>query len=104
MRHTITRCALFLAVLPYQALEKDELTSFNDSTRKEMQYPFPDTLWEEMGLRWLVSPRNAALSGSGPPDATGSADTTSGLGTLKSLMSTLELSVKQIEVSPGSIR
>lgn len=83
-------------------LRKRVLASFSDNTRKEMQRQFPGQQWEEIALRWLVSPRNADLSGGGTTYAVGSSDTTTGVvGNLTRLTSSIGLGLKQAEALPG---
>lgn len=83
-------------------LSKRVLASFGDNTRKEMQRQFPGQQWEEIALRWLVSPRNADLSGGGTTYAVGSNDTTTGVvGNLTRLTSSIGLGLKQAEALPG---
>ncbi|WP_432413660.1 conjugal transfer protein TraG N-terminal domain-containing protein [Pantoea allii] len=83
-------------------LRKRVLASFSESTRKELQRQFPGTQWEEPALRWLVSPSNAEISGSGVTYMSGSADTTSGIGvSLSRFASTVGLGMKQVEALPG---
>lgn len=83
-------------------LRKRVLASFSDNTRKEMQRQFPGKQWEEIALRWLVSPRNADLSGAGTTYAVGSSDTTTGVvGNLTRLTSSIGLGLKQAEALPG---
>ncbi|QLH61940.1 conjugal transfer protein TraG N-terminal domain-containing protein [Serratia symbiotica] len=83
-------------------LRKRVLESFSDSTRKEMQRQFPGSQWEEPALRWLVSPRNAGLSGSGVTYIAGRGDTASGIGnSLSRFTSTIGLGMKQVEALPG---
>ena len=83
-------------------LRKRVLASISDGTRIELQRQFPGSQWEEPALRWLVSPRNAGLSGDGTTYATGSADNTSGVvGNLTRLTSTIGLGLKQAEALPG---
>ncbi|MDC7865042.1 conjugal transfer protein TraG [Pantoea ananatis] len=83
-------------------LRKRVLASFSESTRKELQRQFPGTQWEEPALRWLVSPSNAEISGSGVTYMSGSSDTTSGIGgSLSRFASTVGLGMKQVEALPG---
>lgn len=83
-------------------LRKRVLASISDGTGIELQRQFPGSQWEEPALRWLVSPRNAGLSGDGTTYAIGSADNTSGLvGNLTRLTSTIGLGLKQAEALPG---
>lgn len=77
------------------------LGTFSDETRRSMQRAFPGKQWEEMALRWLVSPRNAGLSGGGNTYAVGSADTTSGMSNITRALSTLGGGMKQAEALPG---
>lgn len=77
------------------------LASFSDTTKAELQKQFPGSQWEEMALRWIVSPRNSGLSGDGVTYAVGSADTTSGTGNFSRALSTLGIGVKQAEALPG---
>ncbi|HEY2454496.1 MAG TPA: conjugal transfer protein TraG N-terminal domain-containing protein [Scandinavium sp.] len=85
-----------------QGLRQRVLASFGDDTRIEMQRQFPGNQWQEVALRWLVSPRNAGLSGEGTTYAVGSADTTTGLtGNLTRLASTVGIGLKQFEALPG---
>ena len=84
------------------SLRQRVLDSFGDSNRKELQRQFPGKQWEEIVMRWLVSPRNAGLSGGGTTYAVGSADTTSGVGgNLTRLISTAGIGLKQAEALPG---
>jgi hypothetical protein len=83
-------------------LRQRVLGTFGDSKRKELQRQFPGTQWEEIVMRWLVSPRNAGLSGDGTTYVVGSADTTSGVGgNLTRLISTAGIGLKQAEALPG---
>ncbi|WP_232426927.1 conjugal transfer protein TraG N-terminal domain-containing protein [Erwinia tracheiphila] len=83
-------------------LRQRVLASFSEDTRKEMQRQFPGTQWETLALQWLVSPRNAGLSGGGTTYAVGSADNTTGVaGNLTRLTSTIGLGLKQAEALPG---
>lgn len=83
-------------------LRQRVLASFSEDTRKEMQRQFPGTQWETLALQWLVSPRNAGLSGGGTTYAVGSADNTTGVaGNLTRLTSTIGLGLKQEEALPG---
>ncbi|WP_168402933.1 conjugal transfer protein TraG N-terminal domain-containing protein [Erwinia amylovora] len=83
-------------------LSKRVLANFSDGTRREMQRQFPGAQWEELAMRWLVSPRNAGLSGAGTTYAVGGNDTTSGLaGNITRLTSTIGLGLKQAEALPG---
>lgn len=83
-------------------LRQRVLSTFGDSNRKELQRQFPGKQWEEVVMRWLVSPRNAGLSGDGTTYAVGSADTTSGVGgNLTRLISTAGIGLKQAEALPG---
>ncbi len=55
-----------------------------------------------MALRWLVSPRNVGLSGSGDTYAVSGNDTTSGItGNITRLAGTVGLGLKQAEALPG---
>ena len=83
-------------------LRKRVLASFGDNTRKEMQRSFPGAQWEEVALRWLVSPCNTGLSGDGTTYAVGSSDNVSGVvGNVTRLTSTIGLGLKQAEALPG---
>lgn len=83
-------------------LRQRVLESFDDSTRKEMQRQFPGSQWEEVALRWLVSPRNAEQSGSGVTYIAGSDDIATGIGgSLSRFASTVGLGLKQVEALPG---
>ena len=79
------------------------LANIDESTKAELQRKFSTDEWEEMALRWLVSPRNVGLSGgSGDTYAVGSSDMTSGLtGNVTRLVSTLGVGMKQAEALPG---
>lgn len=78
------------------------LATFSDYTRKEVQRQFPGQQWEEVVLRWIVSPRNAGLSGGGVTYMAGADDTASGIGgNLSRLASTVGLGMKQVEALPG---
>jgi len=79
------------------------LANIDESTKAELQRKFSTAEWEEMALRWLVSPRNVGLSGgSGDTYAVGSSDMTSGLtGNVTRLVSTLGVGMKQAEALPG---
>ncbi|WP_315708228.1 conjugal transfer protein TraG N-terminal domain-containing protein [Brenneria uluponensis] len=78
------------------------LANIDDSTKAGLQRQFSKTQWEEMALRWLVSPRNVGLSGSGETYAVGSSDTASGLtGNVTRLVSSIGLGLKQAEALPG---
>ena len=67
-----------------------------------MQRQFPGDQWQEMALRWLVSPRNVGLSGSGDTYAVSGNDTTSGItGNITRLAGTVGLGLKQAEALPG---
>lgn len=58
--------------------------------------------WEELALRWLVSPRNLSLSGGGETYTMGSNDNASGLlGNVTRLTSSIGLGMKQFEATPG---
>lgn len=58
--------------------------------------------WEELALRWLVSPRNLSLSGGGETYTMGSSDNASGLlGNVTRLTSSIGLGMKQFEATPG---
>ncbi|ECA1950190.1 conjugal transfer protein TraG [Salmonella enterica subsp. enterica serovar Virchow] len=58
--------------------------------------------WEELALRWLVSPRNLSLSGGGETYTTGGNDNASGLlGNVTRLTSSIGLGMKQFEATPG---
>lgn len=83
-------------------LQKRVLASISDGTRIELQRQFPGSQLEEPALRWLVSPRNAGLSGDGTTNAISSADNNSGvIGNLTRLTSTIGLGLKQAEALPG---
>jgi len=78
------------------------LASIDDSTKHAMQLKFSKDQWEEMALRWLVSPRNVGLSGSGDTYAVGSSDESSGLtGNVTRLVSSIGVGLKQSEALPG---
>ncbi|AHM72154.1 conjugal transfer protein TraG [Yersinia hibernica] len=79
------------------------LANIDDSTKNALKRKFSSEEWEEMALRWLVSPRNVGLSGgSGETYAVGSSDTTSGLaGNVTRLVSTIGVGIKQTEALPG---
>ncbi|EKI4886558.1 conjugal transfer protein TraG N-terminal domain-containing protein, partial [Salmonella enterica] len=58
--------------------------------------------WQELALRWLVSPRNVSLSGGGETYMTGSNDNASGLvGNITRLATTVGVGMKQFEALPG---
>ncbi|EFS2651960.1 conjugal transfer protein TraG, partial [Salmonella enterica] len=58
--------------------------------------------WQELALRWLVSPRNVSLSGGGETYMTGSHDNASGLvGNVTRLATTVGVGMKQFEALPG---
>jgi hypothetical protein len=83
-------------------LQTRVLASLDDSTKAEMQRQFPGDQWQEMALRWLVSPRNVGLSGSGDTYAVSGNDTTSGItGNITRLAGTVGLGLKQAEALPG---
>jgi len=78
------------------------LANLDDSTKKELQREFSKDQWEEMALRWLVSPRNVGLSGSGDTYAVSGNDSTSGFaGNITRLAGTVGLGLKQAEALPG---
>ncbi|MGP3143520.1 conjugal transfer protein TraG N-terminal domain-containing protein [Serratia bockelmannii] len=79
------------------------LDNMDESTKAELQRKFSKDEWEEMALRWLVSPRNVGLSGgSGETYSVGSSDTSSGLtGNVTRLVSSIGLGLKQAEAIPG---
>ncbi|AFI91553.1 conjugal transfer protein TraG N-terminal domain-containing protein [Pectobacterium parmentieri] len=82
-------------------LKSRVMANIDDSTKKNMRYNFPDK-WEEMALRWLVSPRNVALSSSGDSYAVSGNDSTTGIvGNVTRLVSTVGLGLKQAEALPG---
>lgn len=58
--------------------------------------------WQELALRWLVSPRNVSLSGGSETYMTGSDDNASGLvGNITRLATTVGVGMKQFEALPG---
>lgn len=58
--------------------------------------------WEEMALRWLVSPRNVDLSGGGDTYAVGGGNQSSGvMGVITRVASSVGLGAKQAEALPG---
>lgn len=78
------------------------LVNMDESTKAELQRKFSKDQWEEMALRWLVSPRNVGLSGSGETYANGSSDVGSGLAfNVTRLVSTIGVGIKQAEALPG---
>ncbi|WP_431022199.1 TraG-N domain-containing protein [Erwinia rhapontici] len=79
------------------------LANIDAPTRMALLRKFSPAEWEEMALRWLVSPRNVGLSGgSGETYAVGSSDITSGVtGNVTRLVSSIGLGLKQAEALPG---
>ncbi|HFW3090917.1 TPA: conjugal transfer protein TraG N-terminal domain-containing protein, partial [Salmonella enterica subsp. enterica serovar Reading] len=58
--------------------------------------------WQELALRWLVSPRNVSLSGGGETYSVGSNDNATGfVGNLTRLATTVGVGMKQFEALPG---
>lgn len=85
-----------------KGLKARVLANMDESTKAELQRKFSKDQWEEMALRWLVSPRNVGLSGSGETYATGSSDVGSGLAfNVTRLVSTIGVGIKQAEALPG---
>ncbi|HDL7749460.1 TPA: conjugal transfer protein TraG N-terminal domain-containing protein [Yersinia enterocolitica] len=78
------------------------LTNLTASTKMALQLRYSKDQWEEMALRWLVSPRNIALSGSGETYAVSGNDSSSGLmGNVTRLISSVGLGFKQTEALSG---
>lgn len=83
-------------------LRKRVLGGVSEYTRVQAQQQFSGQQWEEVALRWLVSPRNAGLSGSGETYAVSNADSIGGVMTnVTRLTSTIGLGFKQAEALPG---
>ncbi len=78
------------------------LANLTAATKIALQLRYSKDQWEEMALRWLVSPRNVDLSGRGETYAISGNDATSGLmGNVTRLVSSVGLGLKQAEALPG---
>lgn len=83
-------------------LKNRVLQNLNGYTKKVLHFLYPQEQWEEMALRWLVSPRNVGLSGSGETYAVSGNDSSSGLaGNITRLISSIGLGLKQTEALSG---
>lgn len=83
-------------------LRERVLASFSDVTRKSLQRQFPGQQWEEVALRWLVSPQNVGQSESGTTYRIGSSDfvgTANGL--IPRALSGVGLAMGQVIALPG---
>lgn len=84
-----------------KGLKDRVLASLPPRVKREMQQQNMAS-WEELALRWLVSPRNLSLSGGGETYTMGSSDNSSGLlGNVTRLTSSIGLGMKQFEATPG---
>ncbi|EBP9102069.1 conjugal transfer protein TraG N-terminal domain-containing protein, partial [Salmonella enterica] len=84
-----------------KGLKDRVLASLPSRVKREMQQQNMAS-WEELALRWLVSPRNLSLSGGGETYTIGSSDNASGLlGNVTRLTSSIGLGMKQFEATPG---
>ncbi|EHB3563464.1 conjugal transfer protein TraG [Salmonella enterica subsp. enterica serovar Oranienburg] len=84
-----------------KGLKDRVLASLPSRVKREMQQQNMAS-WEELALRWLVSPRNLSLSGGGETYTMGSSDNASGLlGNVTRLTSSIGLGMKQFEATPG---
>ncbi|PLY36680.1 conjugal transfer protein TraG N-terminal domain-containing protein [Pectobacterium versatile] len=87
-------------------LKSRVLANISDSTKKGLQRS-AGSQWEEAALRWLVSPRNVGLSGTGESYTIGGNENyaTGGLSGVSSFLSrmasTAGVGMKQIEAAPG---
>lgn len=78
------------------------LANLTASTKMALQLRYSNDQWEEMALRWLVSPRNVGLSGGGETYAVSGNDSSSGLaGNITRLISSVGLGLKQTEALSG---
>jgi len=84
-----------------KGLKDRALASLSTTARMTMQLKDYKN-WEELALRWLVSPRNVSLSGGGETYTLGSHENASGLaGNLTRVATTVGLGMKQFEAMPG---
>ncbi len=84
-----------------RGLKDRALASLSAQARMSMQLKDVKN-WQELALRWLVSPRNVSLSGGGETYSIGSNDNSSGLmGNITRMMTTVGLGMKQFEAMPG---
>ncbi|WP_145482583.1 conjugal transfer protein TraG N-terminal domain-containing protein [Yersinia aldovae] len=78
------------------------LTNLTASTKMALQLRYSKDQWEEMALRWLVSPRNIGLSSSGETYAVSGNDSSSGLaGNITRLISSVGLGFRQAAALSG---
>lgn len=84
-----------------KGLKDRALASLPARVKREMQQQNMAG-WEELALRWLVSPRNLSLSGGGETYTMGSNDNATGfLGNMTRLAMTVGVGMKQFEATPG---